>query len=197
MPRPKKNPAHQPSIPEPQPRPETKPMPSLLFNEVHFDNSEETETFPEPASFLEEELSFHHSIPYRPTPLRSGLLPTNNPPPPRGARGYMWLSIGVVMVVVIATWIFSLPNHLSLGQFKNGSEFSLFKASQAKWEATALTPETKLTTPSSGTVNTLEDAIKKLNLADNQVVTPTSTEVSTTTALATPSSTPTSTFPNK
>jgi hypothetical protein len=197
MPRPKKNLAPEPTTPEPQPRPETKPMPSLLFNEVHFDNPEGGEPFPEPATTLEE-MEFHHSIPYRPTPLHSGLLPTNNPPPPRGAQGYMWLSIGIVMAIVIATWIFSLPNHLSLGQFKNGSEFSLLKAGQAKWQATALTPETNsVAAPSSETVSNLEDAIKKLNLADNQAVTPTSTASSTTIISPTASSTPSTTSPKK
>lgn len=111
------------------------------------------------------------------------LLATNNPPPPRGAWGYVWLAVGSVMVVILGIWIYSLPQRLSISAWRQTGEYKLLKQAQDRWGKN-FTSSTQQLIDSIDT-SELSQALKKLDA---------SSTVSTTLNATT---TATSTFPSE
>lgn len=149
---------------------DTKPMPSLVFNEVRFD-ARDAETDTESREDLP---LIRESLRERNSP--SALLPTNNPPPPQGAWGYIWLSVGIVMAVVIGVWAYSLPGRLNVSSWRDSGEYKLLQQAQNHWGTTFSSTTDLLsgidTSPLTQAIATLTDS-----------TTPSSSPTSSTTTL--------------
>lgn len=169
-----------------------KPMPSLVFNEVRFDSQEAEpgEYQPESPSTDEDLHLIHQSLNYQ--QKHSPLLPTNNPLPPKGAWGYIWLAVGAVMAVVIGVWVYSLPGRLSLSSWQETGEYKLLRATKDRW-GSSFSASTTAQLLGEVDVSPLAQAIA----AFNTTTSPTSTTSTASSTLPAVSSTvPTSTVKN-
>lgn len=172
---------------------DTVPMPSLVFNEVRFDDESKSGDYHPNSPQTEADLSLiHRSLNYRNDP-ESPLLPTNNPPPPQGAWGYIWLSVAVVMIVVVGVWIYALPGRLSLSSWQQTGEYKLLSEAQNRW-GKSFSGSSTAELLGEVDVSPLAQAIAAFNSTSTSSSTASTTTTSTTTTLpGISSSTPTST----
>lgn len=167
-----------------------KPMPSLVFNEVHFDaqEAEPGEYQARNASADEDLHLIHQSLNYRQN--HSPLLPTNNPPPAKGAWGIIWLAVGAVMAVVVGVWIYGLPGRLSLSSWQETGEYKLLRAAKERWGTNFSNTSTAGFLGNEDS-SPLAQAITNLNASSSPTSTTSSTTPNTNTATATSSTVPT------
>ena len=159
---------------------DTKPMPSLVYNEVHFEENNDPNDRPShrPHHDIDDERLIHQSLNYHRSD--SPLLPTNNPPPPRGAWGYVWVAVSLVMVFVIGVWVYSLPGKINLSSWRETGEYKLVRQTQNRWGTNFSSSTEEMLNEID--VSPLAQAIAALNASSTAPLTSTATGISSSTS---------------
>lgn len=159
---------------------DTKPMPSLVYNQVHFDETSDSNDRPNhrPHHDIDDERLIHQSLNYHRSD--SPLLPTNNPPPPRGAWGYVWLAVSLVMVFVIGVWVYSLPGKINLSSWRETGEYKLVRQTQNRWGTNFSSSTEEMLNQID--VSPLAKAIAALNASSTAPLASTTTNISSSTS---------------